>query len=195
MLKNPLLKEAQAKIEAGVQDRDAFSRIVQAGQKVMYDQATFAELAKGLKDAQDPVTEIAEGMIGILGILYKQSRKTMPIPPMVLAGMALLLDALDFAERAGLVKIGKADNYEKRINSISTACPYDIKLIGLVESEDCHSLERRFHRKYNAYRIRGEWFDIPESEKKLIAKKYNPDSLSGESSSPMTLFNIEEFTE
>lgn len=30
MLKNPLLKEAQAKIEAGVQDRDAFSRIVQA---------------------------------------------------------------------------------------------------------------------------------------------------------------------
>ena len=98
-------------------------------------------------------------------------------------------------EENGRVKIGKADNYEKRINSISTSCPYDIKLIGLVESEDCHSLERRFHRKYNAYRIRGEWFDIPESEKKLIANRYNPDSLSGESSSPMTLFNIEEFTE
>ncbi len=123
MLKNPLLKEAQAKIEAGVQDRDAFSRIVQAGQKVMYDQATFAELAKGLKDAKDPVTEIAEGMIGILGILYKQSRKTMPIPPMVLAGMALLLDALDFAERAGLVKIGKAELNKATTHYLNSLLP------------------------------------------------------------------------
>ena len=123
MLKNPLLKQAQTKIESGVQDRDAYNRIVQAGTKVIYDKATFAELAKEIRQAQDPVTEIAEGMIGILGILYKQSRKTMPIPAMVMAGMSLLLDALDFAEQAGLVKIDKAELNKATTHYLNSLLP------------------------------------------------------------------------
>lgn len=123
MLKNPLLKQAQAKIEAGVQDKDSFARILQAGTKVIYDKATFAELSKSIRQAQDPVTEIAEGMIGILGILYKQSRKTMPIPPMVMAGMSILLDALDFAEQAGLVKIDKAQLNKATTHYLNSLLP------------------------------------------------------------------------
>lgn len=123
MLKNPLLKQAQTKIESGVQDRDAYNRIVQAGTKVIYDKATFTELSKEIRQAQDPVTEIAEGMIGILGILYKQSRKTMPIPAMVMAGMSLLLDALDFAEQAGLVKIDKAQLNKATTHYLNSLLP------------------------------------------------------------------------
>lgn len=123
MLKNPLLKQAQTKIESGVQDRDAYNRILQAGTKVIYDKATFTELSKGIRQAQDPVTEIAEGMIGILGILYKQSRKTMPIPAMVMAGMSLLLDALDFAEQAGLVKIDKAQLNKATAHYLNSLLP------------------------------------------------------------------------
>jgi hypothetical protein len=123
MLKNPLLKQAQTKIESGVQDRDAYNRIVQAGTKVIYDKATFTELSKAIRQAQDPVTEIAEGMIGILGILYKQSRKTMPIPAMVTAGMSLLLDALDFAEQAGLVKIDKAQLNKATTHYLNSLLP------------------------------------------------------------------------
>ena len=123
MLKNPLLKQAQTKIESGVQDRDAYNRIVQAGTKVIYDKATFTELSKEIRQAQDPVTEIAEGMIGILGILYKQSRKTMPIPAMVTAGMSLLLDALDFAEQAGLVKIDKAQLNKATTHYLNSLLP------------------------------------------------------------------------
>lgn len=123
MLKNPLLKQAQAKIESGVQDRDAYNRIVQAGTKVIYDKATFSELSKSIRQAQDPVTEIAEGMIGILGILYKQSRKTMPIPAMVMAGMSILLDALDFAEQAGLVKIDKAQLNKATTHYLNSLLP------------------------------------------------------------------------
>ena len=123
MLKNPLLKQAQTKIESGVQDRDAYNRIVQAGTKVIYDKATFTELSKEIRQAQDPVTEIAEGMIGILGILYKQSRKTMPIPAMVMAGMSLLLDALDFAEQAGLVKIDKAELNKATTHYLNSLLP------------------------------------------------------------------------
>ena len=123
MLKNPLLKQAQTKIESGVQDRDAYNRIVQAGTKVIYDKATFSELSKSIRQAQDPVTEIAEGMIGILGILYKQSRKTMPIPAMVMAGMSILLDALDFAEQAGLVKIDKAQLTKATTHYLNSLLP------------------------------------------------------------------------
>lgn len=123
MLKNPLLKQAQAKIESGVQDRDAYNRIVQAGTKVIYDKATFSELSKSIRQAQDPVTEIAEGMIGILGILYKQSRKTMPIPAMVMAGMSILLDALDFAEQAGLVKIDKTQLNKATTHYLNSLLP------------------------------------------------------------------------
>lgn len=123
MLKNPLLKQAQTKIESGVQDRDAYNRILQAGTKVIYDKATFTELSKAIRQAQDPVTEIAEGMIGILGILYKQSRKTMPIPAMVMAGMSLLLDALDFAEQAGLVKIDKAQLNKATTHYLNSLLP------------------------------------------------------------------------
>ena len=123
MLKNPLLKQAQTKIESGVQDRDAYNRIVQAGTKVIYDKATFTELSKEIRQAQDPVTEIAEGMIGILGILYKQSRKTMPIPAMVMAGVSLLLDALDFAEQAGLVKIDKAQLNKATTHYLNSLLP------------------------------------------------------------------------
>ena len=53
MLKNPLLKQAQTKIESGVQDRDAYNRIVQAGTKVIYDKATFTELSKAACRAPD----------------------------------------------------------------------------------------------------------------------------------------------
>ena len=107
MLKNELLQQSQAKVEEGVKDRAAYDRIVTAGLKVIYDKKMFGQLIKGLDEAEDPMQAVGEGIQGILGILYKQSRKTMPIVPMLQAGTALLLDALDFLEQSGMAKIGK----------------------------------------------------------------------------------------
>lgn len=107
MLKNQLLQQAQETVEKTVKDRAAYDKIVAAGTKVIYDKATFTELIKGLEDSNDPALEVAEGIVGVLGVLYKHSRKTMPFTPMISAGMTLLIDALDFLEQSGMAKIDK----------------------------------------------------------------------------------------
>jgi hypothetical protein len=109
MIKNPTIRQALANIEKSVQARAAYNKIVKAGTAAIYDKAMFQKLTADIQKSGDPVKTVSEGMIGILGLLYQKSNKTMPIPPMVLAGMALLLDALDFMEQSGLVKIDKAE--------------------------------------------------------------------------------------
>lgn len=109
MIKNPTIQQSLANIEKSVQDRAAYDKIVKAGTAAIYDKAMFQKLTADIQKSGDPVKTVSEGMIGILGLLYQKSNKTMPIPPMVLAGMSMLLDALDFMEQSGLVKIDKAE--------------------------------------------------------------------------------------
>ena len=106
-IKNPIIQKAAAAIDAKVQPKyqDAYNRIVIAGMKVMFSEQLAGELMQGLKASQQPVITAAEGVIGILGILYKESRKTMPLAPMVMAGMNLLLQALDAIDQTGIMKI------------------------------------------------------------------------------------------
>jgi hypothetical protein len=107
MLKNPLLQQALAASEKNIKDRSAYDRIVTAGTKAIYNQETFPELIAGLEKAPDPVEAVAEGIIGVLGMLFQKSRKTMPIAPMIQAGLTLLLDAMDFLEQAGKIEVTK----------------------------------------------------------------------------------------
>ena len=106
-MQNQLILKAQATIDKGVkpQDRSAYDKIVMAGTKLMYSQQTHKMLMEGFDQAPDKIKSAAEGMVGVLGLLYKQSRNTMPVVPMIQAGMALLLDALDFLEQAGFIQV------------------------------------------------------------------------------------------
>jgi hypothetical protein len=105
MLKNELLQRAQAEVEKNVADRASYDKIVKAGLQAIYDKAMFQKLTKGLRESQNPAEDIAKGMAGILTLLSKKARGTMPATAMVQAGAALLLDALDFAEQAGVLKV------------------------------------------------------------------------------------------
>jgi hypothetical protein len=104
---NQLIQQAKAKIDQAVKpdQQDAYQRIVAAGMKVMYSREMNQQLLAGLNDAPDRLTATADGIIGILGLLFKQSRNTMPVAPMIMAGQALLLDALDFLEQAQMVEV------------------------------------------------------------------------------------------
>jgi len=105
MLKNALLQKAHAEIDGKVTERGAYDKIVKAGLKVIYDQATFQKLTRGLRESKSPVQDIAKGIVGILAMLSNRSKGTMPSTAMVQAGGTLLIDALDFAEQAGLMKV------------------------------------------------------------------------------------------
>jgi hypothetical protein len=105
MLKNQLLQQAQAKIDGLVTDKERYTKLVSAGVKTIYDKGIFAQLSKALADSQDPVSDVAKGIVSVIHMMAQKARGTIPHEVALQAGMALLLDALDFIEQAGMVKV------------------------------------------------------------------------------------------
>lgn len=56
------------------------------------------------------------------------------------------------------IKVGRADNSEKRLSQIQAMCPYDCEL--LLVLKDRGSEEHSFHDKLKNYHHTGEWFKI-----------------------------------
>ena len=106
-MQNPMIVKAEAAIDSKVSkaDKSAYDKIVMAGMKVMFSKDTHGQLLEGLQESEDKMTSAVEGVIGLLGILYKQSKNTMPIGPMMLAGQSLLMEALDFMEQGGMIEV------------------------------------------------------------------------------------------
>lgn len=106
-MNNEMIIKAEAAIDAKVSPKDkaAYDRIVLAGMKVMFSKETHGQLVQGLKESPEPLKTAVEGIIGILGILFKESRNTMPVGPMILAGQSLLMEGLDFMEQGGMIEV------------------------------------------------------------------------------------------
>lgn len=108
MLKNKLLVQALANVEKAVTERDMYDRLVKAGGKVIYNQKMFSQLAQSLRKSKDPVSDVAKGIVGVLKVMAHRARGTIQQGPLLQAGMALVLDALDFLEQAGMLKVDNA---------------------------------------------------------------------------------------
>lgn len=106
-MNNAMIIKAEAAIDAKVptKDKQAYDKICLAGMKVMFSKETHGQLMQGLKESQEPLKTAVEGIIGILGILFKESRNTMPVGPMILAGQSLLMEGLDFMEQGGMIEV------------------------------------------------------------------------------------------
>lgn len=107
ILRNKLLMATEQKIESSLLEdtRAAYDKIIVAGMKVGLADGREGILA-GLVKSKDPLKDSARGAINIVLLLRKQSRDTMPAKAIPPAAMTLMLQALDFADRAGIVKIG-----------------------------------------------------------------------------------------
>jgi hypothetical protein len=105
-LNNPLLQATEEKLESGIQPetRQAYDKIVVAGLHAALDKGPDGILAS-LKLSKDPIADAAKGAISLVLILRKQAHGVMPHNAMVFAAMTLMLRALDFADRAGIVKV------------------------------------------------------------------------------------------
>lgn len=108
MLKNKLLQEALTNIESTVEDKDVFARMVKAGTKIIYNKKVFNGLSQQLRKSKDPAGDVARGMVAVLGLMLHRARGTISPASVLPVGMALILDALDFMEQAGLVKVDAA---------------------------------------------------------------------------------------
>lgn len=106
-MSNPTLQAAEEKVESQLtpQNRGNYMKVVVAGMRAGMAGDDKSIIA-GLKDSKDVLHDCAVGAINLTLILAKESRGTMPLQAMIPAAMTLMLKALDFAERMGLVKVG-----------------------------------------------------------------------------------------
>lgn len=103
---NPKLKQIEEQLDAKVKQHlpdqyQAFKNAVMAGDKIMFDPKSHQnlELNKNPASRNDPVNTVAKGVAGLMWILYQQSRESMELEVLIVAGTVLLMHAIDFAER------------------------------------------------------------------------------------------------
>ena len=107
---NKLLQTTERKMEAKVKPefRTAFLRVVTAGMKLMYDPQTRGMVTQQLKSQGSPAQVVGEGIAKLMLLLMSKSKGTMPPQAMIPAATVLLCEGLDFAEKAGMVRVDKA---------------------------------------------------------------------------------------
>jgi hypothetical protein len=108
LIENNLLKAAEKKIEDQLTgpNRANYLKIVTAGMALALDKGPDGILGQ-LRNSEDPVRDSAIGAINLCLTMRQQSRGTMPMKAMVPAAMTLMLMALDFADKAGIAKVGR----------------------------------------------------------------------------------------
>lgn len=107
---NKVIAAAEQKVEAGLlpEVRDDYLKIVLAGMKVALKDGTNGILA-GLKKKEDPLNDCAVGAINLVMMLKREAKGGMPENAMVPASMTLMLQALEFADKAGIIKVGEEE--------------------------------------------------------------------------------------
>jgi hypothetical protein len=60
----------------------------------------------------------------------------------------------------GLFKIGMSENIMSRFGALANASPLELKLVCYVECENARCIEAYLHERFQAKRVRGEWFRL-----------------------------------
>lgn len=60
---------------------------------------------------------------------------------------------------SGFYKIGVASDLKRRLAQL-TICPFRIKIVHVIPTENAYSLEYQLHAQFADKRVRGEWFNL-----------------------------------
>lgn len=71
-----------------------------------------------------------------------------------------------------LYKIGKSKNPTKREETLLHSAP-SIRLYKVVKTDNMHKLEKDLHKLFSNKRVRGEWFELSDSEINNLIECYN----------------------
>jgi hypothetical protein len=86
-------------------DVPVVNRIVVAGMKIMFSQATHSLMLEAINKPGDLVENVGMGVADLMILMYRQSRGTMPIGPAVTSSVVLLCHALDYLAKSGKIQI------------------------------------------------------------------------------------------
>lgn len=104
---NALLQKVEQQVSATVDPKfkQQFEKIIMAGMKVMYSDQTSGMMKKQLQKEGDPADKAGEGVAKLIGILFAESKQTMPMTAAIPAAQVLLCEGLGYMEEAGLVQV------------------------------------------------------------------------------------------
>ena len=106
-IKNPLLQKIVDGIEVSVPKnlKEDYLRVVTAGMRVMFDKKTFNLMRQRFSQAQNIPEAVSTGIADLLALLYNESKKQMSIPASIFGAFILMVQALDFMEKAGQMQV------------------------------------------------------------------------------------------
>lgn len=78
-----------------------------------------------------------------------------------------------FVKANDRVKIGYADDPANRIPSIQTSSPYELEVLLIVEGT--YEVERELHRRFQEYRVTGEWFEYGDRIESFVKDNQDKD--------------------
>ena len=96
-------QQTQAKIPQ--QYQQSYQRAIAAGVHIMYSPKGLGLMKKQFTKPGDPAFNIGEGVAKLIGIMYEQSKRTMPVQIAVPAAMFFMSEALDFLAKSGQIKL------------------------------------------------------------------------------------------
>lgn len=104
---NPILLKVAAQTEAKVlpQMKSQFQRIVLGGETIMYSDKTREMMKAELKQPGEPSRVVGMGVAKLVGLLISKYKGSADPKALIPAGTMLLCEAMDFAEKAGMLKV------------------------------------------------------------------------------------------
>lgn len=79
--------------------QEGFSRVVQAGMKVMFSEETHSTMMEYINKEGDLGKNVGDGMAALMVLLYNKSNAKMPLELLIPAGSYLLWQGMDFIEK------------------------------------------------------------------------------------------------
>ena len=73
------------------------------------------------------------------------------------------------------IKIGYTSNLKNRMGDLAVSSPHGLDLVGVIKSPEAKELESKIHKRLDAHRLRGEWFNISVQEAKDITTEFDED--------------------
>lgn len=89
------------KMHVTPQQQRQLLRIVAAGMKVMFDEKTHHMMIEQMRQPRPVEQNLSQGIVILMGILWKESKGSMPPELIIPAAMVLLAEAADFMNKAG----------------------------------------------------------------------------------------------
>jgi hypothetical protein len=94
-------QEVRQQMNVPPQLQQAYDKVVAAGMQLMFGKQTREQVQQILAQEGKPEKKLAESILGLMLIMFKESNQSMPPEVMIPAGLELMAHAVDFLQKSG----------------------------------------------------------------------------------------------